>query len=79
MLALWTTGHGSAGRARPTHPRHQLLTESSAAGLEAEKAATIRHGTRAVLTAQSFPLPWATVIVRKAYGVAAAAHFAPKG
>jgi len=48
-------------------------------GLEAEKAGTIRHGTRAVLTAQTFPLPWATVLVRKAYGVAAEAHFAPQG
>ena len=44
-------------------------------GVEAERAATIRHGTRAVLTAQSCGLPWATVLVRKAYGVAAAAHF----
>merc|ERR1719421_1409715 len=48
-------------------------------GLEAEKAGTIRHGTRAVLTAQTFPLPFATVLVRKAYGVASAAHFAPQG
>ena len=46
-------------------------------GLEAEKAATIRHGTAAVLTAASCTVPWASVIVRKLFGVAGAAHFGP--
>ena len=46
-------------------------------GLAAESAGTIRHGTAAVLTAQSCSVPWATVHVRKSYGVAAAAHYGP--
>lgn len=46
-------------------------------GLEAERAATIRHGTTAVLAAASATVPWASVIVRKVFGVAGAAHFGP--
>lgn len=46
-------------------------------GGEAEKAGTIRYGTAAVLAAASCAVPWATVILRKAHGVAAAAHFGP--
>jgi propionyl-CoA carboxylase beta chain len=42
-------------------------------GLEAEKAATIRHGVEALNGIYSADVPWATVIVRKAYGVAGAA------
>ena len=48
-------------------------------GLEAERAGTIRRGTRAVLTAQTHPLPFCSVIIRKAYGVAAAAHLGGNG
>ena len=46
-------------------------------GGEAEKAGTIRFGTAAVLAAARCAAPWATVILRKAHGVAAAAHFGP--
>ena len=46
-------------------------------GIEAEKAGTIRRGTKAVLTSQTYPYPWCTLLCRKSYGVAAAAHFAP--
>ena len=46
-------------------------------GLKAEKAATIRYGTAAVLTAATCTVPWASVIVRKVFGVAGAAHFGP--
>ncbi len=46
-------------------------------GLQAEKDATIRHGTAAVLTAATCTVPWASVIVRKVFGVAGAAHFGP--
>ncbi|MCZ6728470.1 MAG: propionyl-CoA carboxylase [SAR324 cluster bacterium] len=46
-------------------------------GVEAEQAATIRYGTAAVLAAASCTLPWASVVVRKVFGVAGAAHFAP--
>jgi acetyl-CoA carboxylase carboxyltransferase component len=42
-------------------------------GLEAEKAATIRHGVEALNGIYNSKVPWATVIVRKAYGVAGAA------
>jgi acetyl-CoA carboxylase carboxyltransferase component len=46
-------------------------------GLEAERAATIRYGTAAVLAASSCTVPWASIIVRKVFGVAGAAHFGP--
>lgn len=48
-------------------------------GTEAEKAATIRYGTAAIFAAMQSQVPWASVLVRKAYGVAAAAHFGPNG
>ena len=48
-------------------------------GAEAEKAGTIRFGTAAVLAAASSVVPWVSVIVRKAHGVAEAAHFGPDG
>lgn len=48
-------------------------------GPDSEKAGTIRHGTAAVMAAVQSHVPWASVIVRKAYGVAAAAHFGPQG
>ena len=46
-------------------------------GPDAEKTGTIRVGTRALLSVVQSRVPWASIIVRKAYGVAAAAHFAP--
>jgi acetyl-CoA carboxylase carboxyltransferase component len=48
-------------------------------GQAAEKAGTIRFGTAAVLAAASSVVPWASVIVRTAHGVAEAAHFGPDG
>ncbi|MGJ8562133.1 MAG: acyl-CoA carboxylase subunit beta [Alphaproteobacteria bacterium] len=42
-------------------------------GLEAEKAATIRRGVEAMNAIYKSTVPWASVIVRKAYGVAGAA------
>ena len=42
-------------------------------GLEAEKAATIRRGVEAMNGIYKATMPWATVIIRKAYGVAGAA------
>ena len=48
-------------------------------GAEAEKAGTIRFGTSAVVAAATSVVPWASVIVRKAHGVAEAAHFGPDG
>jgi acetyl-CoA carboxylase carboxyltransferase component len=43
-------------------------------GLEAEKSATIRHGVRAMAAINQSSVPWCTVIVRNAFGVAGAAH-----
>ncbi|WDI32277.1 carboxyl transferase domain-containing protein [Hyphococcus flavus] len=42
-------------------------------GLEAERAATIRRGVEAMNAVYDTTVPWATVIIRKAYGVAGAA------
>jgi acetyl-CoA carboxylase carboxyltransferase component len=43
-------------------------------GLDAEQTATIRHGVAALTAIQQTTVPWCSVIVRKAYGVAAAGH-----
>lgn len=43
-------------------------------GLEAERTATIRHGVRAMAAQSQTTVPWCTVIVRNAFGVAGAAH-----
>ena len=43
-------------------------------GLEAEKAATIRHGVRAMAAMNQTKIPWCTVIIRNAFGVAGAAN-----
>ncbi len=42
-------------------------------GLEAERTATIRRGVEAMNTIYRSTVPWASVIIRKAYGVAGAA------
>ncbi len=42
-------------------------------GLDAEKAATIRRGVEAMNAIYKATVPWAVVIIRKAYGVAGAA------
>lgn len=42
-------------------------------GLEAEKAATIRRGVDAMNAIYKAKTPWATVIIRKAFGIAGAA------
>ena len=47
-------------------------------GLEAEAAGTIRFGAEALFAVVQSTVPWASVIVRKTYGVAAAAHFGPE-
>jgi acetyl-CoA carboxylase carboxyltransferase component len=46
-------------------------------GPESEKAGTIRYGAEAVLAAADCSAPWATVIVRRNFGVAAVAHYGP--
>ncbi len=43
-------------------------------GLEAEKAATIRHGVRAMAAVNQCNVPWCTIIMRNSFGVAGAVH-----
>ena len=43
-------------------------------GTEAERAATIRHGARALAAVYQASVPWCSIIVRKAFGVAGAGH-----
>jgi acetyl-CoA carboxylase carboxyltransferase component len=43
-------------------------------GLAAERAATIRHGARALAAVYQAQVPWCSVILRRVYGVAGAAH-----
>jgi acetyl-CoA carboxylase carboxyltransferase component len=43
-------------------------------GLEAERSATIRQGARAMAAMSQTTVPWCTIIVRNAFGVAGAAH-----
>lgn len=48
-------------------------------GSASERAGTIRFGVEAISAVVRSKVPWCSVIVRKAYGVAAAAHFGPTG
>ena len=48
-------------------------------GPEAELQATILHGTEAVLAVTDSKVPWSSIMVRKSFGVAAAAHYGPNG
>jgi acetyl-CoA carboxylase carboxyltransferase component len=43
-------------------------------GQDAEKQGTIRHGVRAATAIYQANVPWCTIIVRKAFGVAAMVH-----
>ncbi len=43
-------------------------------GTAAEQAGTIRHGARALAAVYQATVPWCSVILRKVYGVAGAAH-----
>ena len=48
-------------------------------GSQSEREATIRHGANAVLTAAMSRVPWASIMVRRSFGVAQAAHYGPDG
>ena len=48
-------------------------------GSASEQAATIRYGVDAIVAVVESTVPWISIHVRKAYGVAAAAHFGPYG
>src|SRR6202166_4227409 len=43
-------------------------------GLDAEKAATIRHGVRAMAGVNQTTVPWCTIIVSNSFGVAGVVH-----
>ena len=43
-------------------------------GTQAERAGTIRHGARALASVFQTTVPWCSIIVRKCFGVAGAAH-----
>jgi acetyl-CoA carboxylase carboxyltransferase component len=43
-------------------------------GLAAERAGTIRRGARAIFAVYQATVPWCSIIVRRVYGVAGAAH-----
>ncbi len=43
-------------------------------GTEGEQAGTIRHGSRAMAAVYQASVPWCTVLIRKAFGVAGAAN-----
>ena len=43
-------------------------------GTMAEKAATIRHGARALAAVYQASVPWCSVVLRRVFGVAGAAH-----
>jgi acetyl-CoA carboxylase carboxyltransferase component len=43
-------------------------------GLEAEKQATIRYGVRAMAAVNQSTVPWCTIILRNAFGVAGVVH-----
>lgn len=43
-------------------------------GVEAEKAGIMRYGARALAAVYQTTMPWCSIIVRRAYGVAAAGH-----
>ncbi|MSP05880.1 MAG: propionyl-CoA carboxylase [Acetobacteraceae bacterium] len=46
-------------------------------GLDAEREGTVRAGAAAVLAVACAQIPWASIMVRKSMGLAAAAHYAP--
>ena len=47
-------------------------------GPASERSGTIRFGVELISRVVTAKIPWCTVLVRKAYGVAAAAHMGPK-
>ncbi len=47
--------------------------------MKAEQEATIRHGANTAATAALSTVPWASVTVRRSFGVAQVAHYGPDG
>lgn len=53
---------------------HLVDNPGFAIGTRFEKAATIRHGARALAAVYQATVPWCSILVRKVFGVAGAAH-----
>lgn len=53
---------------------HLVDTVGFQVGLEAETAGIMRYGVRALAAVYQATVPWCSVLLRRAYGVAAAAH-----
>ncbi len=53
---------------------HLVDNPGFAVGVAHEQAATIRHGSRALAAVYQATVPWCSVIIRKAFGVAGSAH-----
>lgn len=47
-------------------------------GPQAEQASTLRFGTAAICAVMQSRVPWLSLMVRKSYGVASAAHYGPE-
>jgi acetyl-CoA carboxylase carboxyltransferase component len=52
---------------------HLVDVPGFAVGVAAEKASTIRYGVRAQAAVHQATIPWATVMIRKSFGIAGAA------
>ena len=48
-------------------------------GSQSERSGTIRYGAETIMAVMRSRVPWVSIMIRKAYGVAAAAHFGPYG
>ena len=80
--AGWTADAAREGRPAsstwPTPSTCRSCTSSTSPGFvigtAAERAATIRHGARALAAIYQAQVPWCSVILRKVFGVAGAAH-----
>jgi len=51
-----------------------LVRKAFVIGSEAERAGTMRRGARALFAVHQATVPWVSVLIRKVYGVAGAAH-----
>lgn len=51
---------------------HMVDVPGFAVGVQAERGGTLRHGARALASIYQATVPWCTIIVRKAFGVAGA-------
>ena len=78
VKTIETTGRanlpGGVGGGALYHYTGANLSMVPVVGLEAEKAATIRLGVRAMAAVNQTTVPWCTMIIRNAFGVAGVVH-----